>query len=304
MGNLVFDRSGGPLLRCSAVFELQFSHLGAHQLLVHPVRLMRSKTELAGVAEARESWGRIMRLSARLNNKINWRAAEGRLALDLTPGKSVKPTIRPGKCHSRKALRYLQGKDQLERQGTLSSVQLPGWLASNPGLDMGAGLRVCGYRRVSSARLGYGFFIQVAFRCAKSRGLYWRATARFRHVTEKSCRFSYDHPVAEGLWLSSDWHSDEIIVDSFVVRPPREGLLPGRYKAKWTLVNMASGRRWPDMEGTARAKSVDLGIIELAVDGPKSVAGVNYNNDLDWVALDAAGKAVQEADSLISENTP
>jgi hypothetical protein len=58
------------------------------------------------------------------------------------------------------------------------------------------------------------------------------------------------------------------------------------------------------MEGTARAKSVDLGIIELAVDGPKSVAGVNYNNDLDWVALDAAGKAVQEADSLISENTP
>lgn len=295
MGSLIYDRGGEKTLSYSALFELVLDFSGVKQLHIHPIKLSRSRTSMAGEADARIVMDRIVNLSARLSRKTRWQFEYRSLVLELNPPSKTEqrkkpPSISTGLDVKQPHWESLAAGIEFGQRWT----DVPSWLLEGPGVDMEQGFLVFGQQRAQQATIGYGFLVEVAFRCEDAKGRHWQASLQFAHKEDKGTRFSYKHPVSEGLWLSAEWKGEQVIKDSVVVRPPQD-LPAGDYRVRWTLVDALSRRIWPAGSGKSPVGWVELGTIRFSEDGPKGVSGVDWATDLEWTPLDDSHRSRKAA---------
>lgn len=275
MGSLLFDRVKESRMQNSALFELVFGHNGMERLVIHPVELESCSVRLANEEESARTIQLIEGLSRRLNPAVEFRVVGKTIELHLGPSDIARRKQDPEKIFDRRGIRRLKpGNDSINEANIFLAIP-PAGIDLDSYIDLGSGLRVLGARFPEQGRAGFGFVLEVFFRCPDTRGRRWRASVKGVNP-ETGQEFRYRHPVAEGMWVPQNWHDEKIINDRIVVRPP-ENLAPGKYDLYWNLVDAGTGKLWKTETGHAdiRDNWLFIGSIDFTRDAPRAVAGLS-----------------------------
>ena len=283
MSCLLVDRASHADLGPSALFELGFDRSGIRRLVIHPLRLKPGLTRLARGKAAREIRDLLLQRSAGFNALLHWKTEGEALAIELTPTRRPQDLPLPSQLYSRATIRELPA-EVVAAVVAPTCGALPADLKDAAALDMGGGFVVHGQRRAKQVHAGCGFVVEVLFSCPDTGGRHWRASLTGTRAGEAEIAFRYRHPVSEGLWHSRTWQGDACLVDAFVAKPP-EGLAPGSYRLRWTLVEAESGRIWPAGDLPSPVGWVELGTLEVTTDAPSGVAGLDWDKDIVWEAV-------------------
>ncbi len=274
MGSLLFDRVQQDRMRHSALFELTFGDQGIERLRIYPVELEPGAVRPASDAEGSETLQLIEELSRKLDPAVEFHNDGQALELRLPPLGLAKHKSCPGTIFDRNTIHHVEPDNPALGKTNVFYSAPPENLDPGCRIDLGGGLEVLGARFPEQARAGAGFALEVYFRYPETEGRRWRASLLGINPLSGE-EFRYRHPVAEGMWVSQNWHDASIICDRVVVRPPSD-LAAARYDLYWNLVDADTGklRKIDSNDPRVRDNWLRLGSIHLVADGSRMVAWI------------------------------
>lgn len=274
MGTLLFDRVNENRMKVSALFELKLSDRGVRALLIKPIWLYPGQARFASEIQGGMIRRLMMKLSTALEPGIEFHRSGEMLELPLAGRRSalgLKSVSPPAMDISvagtgRKVAQYYR-----ELASSAEYKTVPGSALFTEPVWVNEWLQVLGARAARQVHPGYGFVCEVfLLPDAPPPGRWEARLTGWMHGEQK---FSYTHPVAEGVAPVARWNGNRIFGDRMVVRPPAD-LQEGVYQLYWHLFEREEKRRMlcTGKHERLRQKMVFIGELRVDAASPRKVA--------------------------------
>ncbi|NDY95486.1 CapA family protein [Wenzhouxiangella limi] len=273
MGTLLFDRVSANRMKVSALFEFTFTANGISRLKILPVWLQEGQARVAAGDEVSQVHELMKRLTAELDSSLNFGVDGNRLVLELDPSGFPKIPMKVFRDSYRNDLSRVKPVSNFYRKmpTNLEYDAVPEFAKFETEVVVNEWLTVIGARWGQCVRPDYGFLCETFFRVKRPLTGRWEAKITGEDQRGEN-KFSYTHPVGEGVIDPTSWSNQKVLGDRVVVRPPN-GLPQGQYSIYWHLFERDASRRMPSNRRHKRlvGKRVYLGKLMISDDAPPGV---------------------------------
>jgi poly-gamma-glutamate capsule biosynthesis protein CapA/YwtB (metallophosphatase superfamily) len=223
IGSFLFDRVGQGRMSYSACFILEFNRQGFHRVSIHPLRLYKSRTTIAGEKDSDSLCELLVDLTRQLNPDLKLSRDGNVLRLELPSNKTLNSRVTtPNKLFDSNRTTRLQ--DTYRQRKTNVVFDKPPY----PGKDFNP------VKMPTTVKPRHGFKAEVLLKVSKPLKGHWTGCIKARK-SDNTDGFIWRYPFSDGAWLPCLWEEGQIVIDRTLVRPPL--VTEGVYELYWRLEN-------------------------------------------------------------------